>query len=369
MNWLIWRQHRKMFIILTTTLILYAALVIPTGLHFWHIYQQALAVCGKTDTCGQLNGNLLESGWDSNLNPSLPGGGVNLVVLLILALPFLLGMFIGVPLIAREYNDSTNLLVWTRSTSRRRWLTTKLVWILISTAIFAAIFAALTTWWSKTGNTLYVNRFNTVKFDLQGMVPVGYSVFAVSLGIALGTWLKRIMVAIGITLVILLASQIVVGSFIRPHYMTPRVLNVGINQNTTSNGNGLALSPQGPPNGGAAWAVSGALVNKSGQPLNWSSPPESCVVTHPNENTGVGSASSHTAVASAGHRQADAIVSQNGGPAVDFQCLNNLGYYWKTQYQPAYRYWDFQRIELGLYLALSLVPLGATYWLVLRRDA
>ena len=84
----------------------------------------------------------------------------------------------------------------------------------------------------------------------------------------------------------------------------------------------------------------------------------------------MGSAGPHTAVVDKGAgRQADAIISKNGGPAVDFQCLNKLGYYWNTKYQPAYRYWDFQRIELGLYLALSIVPIGATYWLVLKRDA
>jgi hypothetical protein len=65
----------------------------------------------------------------------------------------------------------------------------------------------------------------------------------------------------------------------------------------------------------------------------------------------------------------NANMSKNGGPAVGLRCLDRLGYQWKTEYHPAYRYWNFQRIEVGLYLALSLVPLGATYWLVLRRDA
>src|ERR1019366_8151816 len=150
MNWVVWKQHRKQFLILAIILALYAGLVIPTGLHFWHTYQFALSTCGKTNTCSQLSGELLQSGWDSNLNPSLPGGGVNLVVLLILGLPFLLGMFIGVPLVAREYNEGTNLLIWTRSISRRKWLTTKLVWTLIATTIFVGVVAALTTWWSKT---------------------------------------------------------------------------------------------------------------------------------------------------------------------------------------------------------------------------
>src|SRR5882724_2779192 len=125
MNWVVWRQHRKQFIALAVILVLYAGLAVPTGLHFWHTYQHALATCGQTSTCDQLSSTLLVSGWESNLNPSQPGGGVNIIVLLILAPPFLLGMFIGAPLIAREYNEGTNLLIWTRSISRRRWLTAK----------------------------------------------------------------------------------------------------------------------------------------------------------------------------------------------------------------------------------------------------
>lgn len=373
MNWLIWKQHRKMFVILSVVLVLYAALVIPTGLHFWHIYQHAKATCGQTNTCGNLSGELLQSGWDNNLNPSLQGGGVNLVVLLILALPFLVGMFVGVPLIAREYNEGTNLLIWTRSISRRKWLTTKLAWTIVVTAIFAGAIAALTTWWSKTGNTLYVNRFDTVKFDLQGIAPVAYAIFAVSVGIALGAWLKRIMVAIGLTLTLFLATQILIGSFLRPHYMTPWAFNAPVVQQSTSGPEGGdPLSAQAPSNSGASWVVSGSLVSKTGQPISWSSPPQSCIVTHPDDGgnapSGPHSASAEV-VSSKNGAVRDSILSRNGGPAVDLDCLGTIGYHWTTKYQPAYRYWDFQRIEAGLYLTLSLIPISVTYWLVLRRDA
>src|SRR6202012_4990120 len=106
-----------------------------------------------------------------------------------------------------------------------------------------------------TGNALYVNRFDTVKFGLQGVAPVGYAVFAVSLGIALGAWLKRIMVAIGLTLAIFLAVQILVGSFVRPYYMTSWAYNAPVLQQAASD-SGVSndpLSAQAPPNSGASW--------------------------------------------------------------------------------------------------------------------
>ena len=62
-------------------------------------------------------------------------------------------------------------------------------------------------------------------------------------------------------------------------------------------------------------------------------------------------------------------VRVKAGPGDPETCLNNAGYHQTAKYQPAYRYWDFQRIETGIYLGLSALAVGATYWLVLRRDA
>ncbi len=343
MNWLVWRQHRKQFIALAIILGVYATLAIPIGLHFWRTYQQALTTCGRTNTCDQLSSMLFQSGSDSNLNPSLPGGGVNIVVLLVLALPFLLGMFVGVPLIAREYDKGTNLLVWTRSISRRRWLTAKLLWILVATAVFAGAFAVLTTWWSKTGNTLYANRFDTLKFDLQGIAPVTYAVFAVSLGIMLGTWLKRIMVAIGIMLVVLLALQITVGAFLRPHYATPLTVTASITQG--------ALDAKLPSD---AWVVSRNFVDQHGtvssHPFDLPDWPPRCQ-------------------ALANQDQAPVISGHKAGPADIDNCLTAAGYHQTAKYQPRYRYWNFQRIEAGIYLGLTVLAVATTYWLVLKRDA
>ncbi len=338
------------------------------GLHFLaYPINMHFLTCGKTDTCSQLNSELLQTGWDNNLNPSLPGGGINLVVLLLLATPFLLGMFIGVPLIAREYSAGTNKLVWTQSVSRRKWLTVKLLWILFATALFAGLFAALTTWWSKTGNVLFDNRFGTSKFDLQGLVPVGYAIFAVSVSVAFGAWFKRTLAAIGATLVLVLATQIIVGAFVRTHYMTPWTYNSAVLNQDPGSGAGGPFSPSTPSKSGAAWIVGGDLEGPSGQALSWANPPQSCIVTHPEDGTASGP---HAVVAvKSGSNMKDAIVSRNGGPDIDMNCLGTLGYHWRTEYQPAYRYWDFQRMELGLYLVMSLIPIGATYLLITKRDA
>jgi hypothetical protein len=38
-------------------------------------------------------------------------------------------------------------------------------------------------------------------------------------------------------------------------------------------------------------------------------------------------------------------------------------------YQPADRFWTFQFIEAGLFVALTAAALGVTIWLVYRRPA
>jgi ABC-type transport system involved in multi-copper enzyme maturation permease subunit len=359
MNWLAWRQHRKQFVVAGIFLVLFAAFMIPTGLNFWHTYQHALSTCGSTDTCNQLNGELFQSTIDNLL--------LHLVPVAIMLIPIVLGLFWGVPLLTKEYAEGTNKLVWTQSISRRKWLSIKLVWVLVGAAITAGAFAALDTWWSKTGNALNLDRFQTLQFSGQGIVPVAYAVFAVALGIMFGAWFKRTMVALGVTLFLLIAIVLVgVPNFVRPHYITPTTYNASILSNT-GKVNGDALSPQAPANSGASLLVSGNLVSKNGQRISWSNPPHSCIVTNPSD--GLGANGPHSVVVAKGGPLRDALVSRNGGPTVDVNCLGELGYHWSTKYQPSYRYWDFQRIETGLYLALSIIPLSVTYWLVLRRDA
>ena len=198
---------------------------------------------------------------------------------------------------------------------------------------------------------------------MQGVVPIGYAILAVSIGIALGAWLRRTMTAIGITLVLMLAALIVISNFVRPHYMTPHTANVWTNQI----GSPAPSSSQVPND---AWITGNEVVNKQGQPLSWSNPPKQCIVPQ-NELPRVPAAPSgeHHSMVKAPENGGGSIVSLNGGPNVSGSCLEKDGYHYLISYQPASRYWDFQRIELGLYLALSVIPLGATYWLVLRRDA
>ena len=49
------------------------------------------------------------------------------------------------------------------------------------------------------------------------------------------------------------------------------------------------------------------------------------------------------------------------------QCLSQHGYTQWTSYQPGSRFWPFQWIEGGWLLALSVLLVAVTVWLVRRR--
>jgi len=50
-------------------------------------------------------------------------------------------------------------------------------------------------------------------------------------------------------------------------------------------------------------------------------------------------------------------------------CLAHLGYRSFVTYQPGYRFWPFQLIETGIFVALAAALIAGTFFLVRRRDA
>lgn len=350
MNWLVWQQHRKQFLTFGILAAIFAAVALPSGVHMWHTYQQALASCGTHDSCSLLGSTLFKHGLDHAM--------FLIVKAVMIALPILLGVFWGVPLIAKEYLDGTNKLIWTQSVARKTWLTTKLAWIVGATTVIAGIFAAIATWWSRTGNTLHADRFSALNFGVQGFAPVGYAVFAVALGILMGVWLKRTFVALGATLAILLAVQLTFPLVIRQHYMPAKTASI-----TLKDSNSNVSEPPMPDNDKGAWVISGQVVDRNGKPIDWANPPQACRADAPGPNQTASDRAKGVAL-----KPGDAIVGADGGAPSSFLCLKEHGYSWSVHYQASSEYWKFQLIETGIYAILAVACLALTYKLVLSRD-
>ncbi len=320
MTYLIWRQHRGQMFIALAGLAVLAAILLTTGAHMASSYHSALRTCGASGTCGNLANDLFHN----------DGLLFNLVALTIAA-PALFGLFWGAPLVAREIEEGTQQLAWTQGVTRRRWLSAKVGAVLGAAALWGAAISALVTWWSGPVNALHQYRFNLGHFDSQGLVPVGYAVFAVALGITAGVVLRRVLPALATTLAAFVAVRFAVDYGLRQRYMSPATMST-------------PLRPEGPALlHGSAWVISTGIVGPSGQP--------------------VGAMRLSPASAPAPCR---GLFGQGGAMA---RCMAAQGYHFAVQYQPASRFWAFQGIELTIYLVMAAALVGAAFLVVARHDA
>ena len=335
MTWVVWRQHRNQAYFAAAALAAFAVLMLVTGLQMASQYHSELTLCAASHSCDNLA---------NTLNLETPGA--SLLVTLTVVVPCLLGVFWGGPLVAREFETATSQFAWMQSVSRRRWLTVKVGWALLAAAAWAGAVSALVTWWSSPVNALEQQNFQPAQFDIQGIVPVGYALFAVALGIAAGTLVRRTLPAMAITLVVFTFLRLVIGQDFRSRYMTARTITFSF----------LHLLHHSLLPKGSYWLISGGLVgpggqiasnqghtgptlNFSGVPISLSNVPSACRT----------------------------LVFQ--APLKFGSCLTAHGYHGLITYQPASRYWAFQGVETGVFVLLAAALIAVTAIVVLRRDA
>ena len=233
MIWLVWRQHRKQALFALLGLAALAAFMIPTGLRMHGEFQRAgLDDCipaaarvefvstdlGTAPVPGQLAAcRTLASQFASR------SGSMSTIGILLWFLPLLVGLFWGAPLVARELEHGTHRLVWTQGVSRLRWALAKFGLVGAGVLLAATCYALLVTWWrapldQATGRQ-YVSPGPT--YDLVGLVPIGYALFALALGVLAGVLTRKSQAAMAVTLVGYMATRVLVELATRPHLLTP----------------------------------------------------------------------------------------------------------------------------------------------------
>ncbi len=107
------------------------------------------------------------------------------------AVPALLGVFWGAPLIARELEAGTHRLVWNQSVTRTRWLATKLAIVGGAAALTAGLLSWAVTTSSNRIDDATGDRITPLLYGARGIVPIGYAIFAFTLGVTLGMLIRR----------------------------------------------------------------------------------------------------------------------------------------------------------------------------------
>ncbi|WP_031071744.1 ABC transporter permease subunit [Streptomyces sp. NRRL WC-3742] len=136
---------------------------------------------------------------------------------LLLALPPALGLFLGAPLLAREFETGTYRLAWTQSVSRRRWLAARLGVPLAATLAGSTVLAAVSTWWvgvieGRFAVTGYYHWFTWLSRTTSGPAVVGFSLLGVALGAAVGLVVRRVVAAMAVTAALMLALRLAVDA-------------------------------------------------------------------------------------------------------------------------------------------------------------
>ena len=186
MNALIWRLHYRQVYFAVAALVALGVLLVVTGTVMAHEYDHFVANCGALQNCGDAS-NLLFKG----------DGAIIDVVNATIVVPLLFGLFWGAPMVAKEFEDGTQNLAWTQGVTRRHWFTSNVAWVFGAAVVWTGALTILVSWWRTPENALD-SRFGT--FDIQGLVPVAYALFAVALGIAVGSMLRRVLPTIAVTL-------------------------------------------------------------------------------------------------------------------------------------------------------------------------
>jgi ABC-type transport system involved in multi-copper enzyme maturation permease subunit len=324
MTWVTWRQYRYQGTLAAALLAALAVLLLITGLHAAWVWHSALAECTKVNSCGTLNGSL-----------TLANNAVGFLVIATIAVLLLPGLFWGAPMVAHELETGTNQFAWTQSITRRRWLAVRTGWLLLGAAVLAGAVSALVTWWSGPNTALQANAFQANRFDIMDIVPVGYALFAMALGICAGTLLRRTLPALAVTLAGFVALRVLIAEWLRLHYMTPVTVYYKLTAPFVPAGSYLGISQGIVGANGRPPASSFSAPNYNGVPI-----PADCQQF-------------------LGHPDLSGVLS----------CLAAHGARGYVTYQPASRFWAFQGIETGIFVVLAAVLLGVTFWVLKRRDA
>ncbi|HWD83077.1 MAG TPA: ABC transporter permease subunit [Kribbella sp.] len=346
MIWLTWRQFRVQFLVVATVILATAIFLAATG-------------PGLADDYRRLTKGFLESLGYQRLNPLLYQAGI----VLLYAVPPVIGAFWGAPLIARELETGTHRLVWSQSISRWRWLATKLGLTGLAAIGIAGLLSFAVTKWSapiddavnagQDSNT-YLPRMFPLQFGARGLVPVGYVAFAFALGVAVGLVARRTVVALAITLAAVILIEVLTPTLIRPHLLAPTEQYIVA---TADNIRGFGLSGDGPTpqviqmevasGSVGAWKVSDNTVDKAGNKVSklpsWVI---DCAPVPPG------------------------VAQQQTTPAARDACFQRLadeGYKQHIRYYTADKFWALQWREFGFFGLLALLLAGFSFWRI-RRD-
>jgi hypothetical protein len=355
MIWLTWRQFRAQAITGAAALAAFAVLLAATGPHLASLYAAGGITGCHSGSCGDTASTFLTRLAATSPYPVIYVAGV----VIVLIAPAITGIFWGAPLVARELETGTSRLAWNQSVTRTRWLAVKLTLTGLAAMAVTEALSLMQAWWAEpitratslggSASVFSGGRFSPLLFATHGITPLGYAAFGFALGVTAGVLIRRAVPAMAVTLAIFAAAQVAMPLWARPHLIPPdrTIATIESVQGSFSSlgGSATTITATVVPGQPGAWIISSGAVNAAGQPV--AAVPAACVTRRPPNGTAVGPPPG----GSLGH------------------CLDSQGIREAVTYQPASRYWAFQWIETGTFLAIAFALAGSCFWRLGRRTS
>lgn len=143
------------------------------------------------------------------------------LVAVMLPLPVLFGLFLGAPLLAREFESGSYRFAFTQGVGRTRWLAAKITLLGAFTAIAALAFTLIVVWWYGPLVGLNGRLGAGTIYEIYGPVFVARALFAFCFGVLLGSLLRRVVPAMGATLAAWVAVVAASITLVRSHLLPP----------------------------------------------------------------------------------------------------------------------------------------------------
>jgi len=337
MIWLTWRQFRIQAIAGLAVLAAVAAVFVSTRSGLSGMARDS-GYLGCTADCDKLAAAFLRQAESSHYAPLYYAG---LIVQYLI--PALVGLFWGAPLVARELETGTHRLVWSQTVTRDRWLAVKLAGVGIATAALSGLVSLTITWWASVLDRAG-SWMSPDVFAARGIVPIGYAAFAFIVGVTLGMLLRRTVVAMAVSLVVV-AAALVAAPLLREHlaqastYAQPLTADfeggIGISRDDPSRN--IRVFPDTAVPG--AWVLNSEVVDAAGRPYHGPYDPAYCG------------------------------LESTAGPQGCKKWLADQNLTHTMVYLGRNTFWTLQWRELGVFLGISALLAIFCFWWIRRRVA
>jgi hypothetical protein len=332
MIWFTWRQYRTQTWITLAALVGLLAVLLITHDAIVRAYASA-----GLDVCQGDCSAAIEAFLDV-VRRGVTGPVYNVTAAALYGLPALIGLFWGAPLIARELETGTHRLAWNQSVTRTRWLATKLGIVVATTVVSVGTLSLAVTQWATRVDDARRDLTTPLVYAGRGVVPIGYALLALAIGITAGMLIRRTVPAMAATLGLLLGAALSISLWVRAHLTPAVVLNRPID---TSNLDGIIINRETGDlsvvggDGGLGWVLSNRTLTSTGQPFVGRADPTVC--------------------------------GEGSGPRTCFEWIGSLGLRQEIAYHPADHFWSLQWAEFGLLVGVAGLLIGFCFWWTTRR--